>query len=242
MDYKLFPQGDQGIIIELGSDISTITHQKIRLISAFLEKYQPEWIIEYIPSFTTITIFYHPIKIARVTQGRMLPYQYAAEEISKILSNLTGTDEYKPRTIEIPVCYGGNLGPDLEFIAKLNSLTPEEVIEIHTSGDYLVYMIGFAPGFPYLGGMSEKISAPRKKTPRLKIPAQSVGIAGKQTGVYPLETPGGWQIIGRTPHSLFRPHEDPPTLLKAGDKVKFTAISLEEFIESEEMNRYAENH
>lgn len=116
---------------------------------------------------------------------------------------MAGGDQIQRRTIDIPVCYGGELGPDLEEVARINRLTPEEVVRIHTGGTYLVYMIGFAPGFPFLGGLSERIASPRRETPRMSIPKGSVGIAGKQTGVYPISTPGGWQLIGQTPLPLF---------------------------------------
>jgi inhibitor of KinA len=131
--------------------------------------------------------------------------------------------------VEIPVCYGGDFGPDLKSVADRNGLTPDEVVTIHCKSTYPVYMIGFAPGFPYLGGMSERISAPRLDTPRERIPAGSVGIAGTQTGVYPIETPGGWRLIGRTPLRLFDAVRDPPSLLQAGDRVRFTAIERGEF-------------
>ncbi|MGV3465566.1 MAG: 5-oxoprolinase subunit PxpB, partial [Heyndrickxia sp.] len=137
------------------------------------------------------------------------------------------------RVVEIPVCYGGDFGPDLETVASMNGLSTEEVIQIHSSAEYTVYMIGFAPGFPYLGGMSEKIATPRLPSPRLKIPERTVGIAGNQTGVYPIETPGGWQLIGRTPIKLFRPQDEVPSLLHAGDKVRFKPISYEEYVEWE---------
>ncbi|HET6872400.1 MAG TPA: 5-oxoprolinase subunit PxpB, partial [Sporolactobacillaceae bacterium] len=132
-------------------------------------------------------------------------------------------------TVNIPVCYGGEWGPDLDHVAAVNGLSPEEVIRIHSEGVYLVHMIGFAPGFPYLGGLSKEISTPRRETPRLVIPKGSVGIAGDQTGVYPLETPGGWQLIGRTPINLFNPNSETPSLLKAGDFVRFVPISPSEW-------------
>jgi inhibitor of KinA len=143
--------------------------------------------------------------------------------------NLEETKESKQRFVEIPVCYGGEYGPDLEAVAEYHHLSTSEVVEIHSKEEYLVYMIGFAPGFPYLGGMSEEIATPRRHSPRLSIPEGSVGIAGMQTGVYPISTPGGWQLIGRTPLELFCPNENPPTLLQSGDIVKFVPISLEEY-------------
>jgi inhibitor of KinA len=131
--------------------------------------------------------------------------------------------------VEIPVLYGGEYGPDLEYVASFHKISAEEVIQIHTESECLVYMIGFAPGFPFMGGMDERIATPRRESPRTAIVPGSVGIAGKQTGIYSLETPGGWQIIGRTPLELFRPDLNPPTLLKAGDRIKFFPISPEEF-------------
>lgn len=185
--------------------------------------------IEYIPAFTTITIFYDPFKIIKAFKSNQLPYTYVCQQINFLFEQFNFDKSTQQRLVEIPVCYGGELGPDLDIVASVNQLTPEEVIQIHTSGDYIVYMIGFAPGFPYIGGMSEKIATPRKESPRLKIPERSVGIAGMQTGIYPIETPGGWQLIGRTPIRLFTPEANPPSLLRAGDKIKFTAISFEEY-------------
>ena len=132
------------------------------------------------------------------------------------------------RVVEIPVCYGGQYGPDLAFVAQHNGLTEEEVIALHVSGEYYIYMLGFAPGFPYLGGLPERIAAPRHEVPRASVPAGSVGIAGNQTGIYPVSTPGGWQLIGCTPLVLFRPSENPPSLLLPGDTVRFRAISTAE--------------
>jgi inhibitor of KinA len=163
-----------------------------------------------------------------------LPYETVCEELTTLLEGLSVDQDAEPRIVEIPVCYGGEFGPDLEEVAEHNGITPEEVIDIHSNGEYIVYMIGFAPGFPYIGGMSEKIAAPRRKNPRLKIPAGSVGIAGKQTGVYPIETPGGWQLIGRTPRKLFLPDGHTPSLLQAGDQIKFVQVSQEEFLKMEE--------
>jgi len=146
-----------------------------------------------------------------------------------VLDQIELTHAQQPEIVEIPVCYGGEYGPDLGFVAEHNGLSQEEVIKIHSEGRYLTYMVGFAPGFPYLGGLSEKIAAPRKESPRLKIPEGTVGIAGNQTGVYPITTPGGWQLIGRTPFRLFHPGKNPPTLLKAGNIVVFKPISEQEY-------------
>jgi inhibitor of KinA len=233
MEYCLYPLGDNGVIIELGSEINIDTQLKVQVVTTFLDDLPPEWMIEYIPAFTTVAIFYDPVNISSLSDQNSLPYDYVCHQIGELLSRLTSGKTIESRIVEIPVCYGGEFGPDLETVAKINGLSMEEVIHIHSSGDYLVYMIGFAPGFPYIGGMSEKIAAPRRESPRLKIPSKTVGIAGMQTGIYPIETPGGWQLIGRTPLRLFRPEEAHPSLLKAGDKIQFKSISLEEYKEWE---------
>ncbi|MFC7321804.1 5-oxoprolinase subunit PxpB [Halobacillus campisalis] len=231
MDYTISPLGDQAIVLTISKEINEEAQRKVQILSKQLDEQQPDWMIEYIPAFTTVTIFYSPTMLA---QEDVLPHQAAEMEIENLMSSITTETAGEPRTIEIPVCYGGDFGPDLEFVAEHNSLSIDEVIDIHSSGDYSVYMIGFAPGFPFIGGMSKKIAAPRRDSPRLTIPERSVGIAGMQTGVYPIETPGGWQLIGRTPKKLFTPEADTPSLLRAGDKIKFKQISEEEYVNWEE--------
>lgn len=225
MQYTLSPLGDQAVVIEVSNKIDATSEQRVRAIVSQLDAELPDWMIEYIPAYTTVTLIY---SIEDFTKQDS-PYEAVCERIHKLLANMKDTQFSQQKDIKIPVLYGGAFGPDLEFVAEHNGLTTDEVIAIHTAGDYAVHMIGFAPGFPFIGGMSEKISAPRRKTPRLKIPARSVGIAGIQTGVYPIETPGGWQLIGRTPLELFLPNENPPSLLAAGDKIKFYEISRDEY-------------
>ncbi|MGI2328559.1 5-oxoprolinase subunit PxpB [Planococcus sp. YIM B11945] len=214
------PLSDQAIVIEVGTEINDDTQSQVKRIAALLEAHPPAWMIEAIPAFTTIAVFYSPV---------IATYDTVQKELEELLTKTSEASDVETRTIEIPVCYGGEFGPDLEFVAEHNGLTPEEVITIHTGGTYTVHMIGFAPGFPFIGGMSEKIAAPRRSSPRLRIPERTVGIAGKQTGVYPIETPGGWQLIGRTPIRLFRPEQDVPSLLRAGDQIVFRKISESEY-------------
>lgn len=233
MEYTVHPLGDNAVLIELGNEISEDAHLKVQTLTAFLEKHPPDWMIEYIPAYTTVTIFYNPFEIYQFSDGE-LPFDFICSLIKPLMVEMGENKAMEARIVEIPVCYGGEFGPDLDYVAEHNGLTPDEVINIHSSGSYLVYMIGFAPGFPFIGGMSEQIAAPRRDTPRLKIPERTVGIAGMQTGIYPIETPGGWQLIGRTPVKLFRPMDESPTLLKAGDKIKFKPISLEEYHHWEE--------
>ncbi|MDN7243073.1 5-oxoprolinase subunit PxpB [Planococcus sp. N028] len=231
MDYSFSPLGDHAVVIEVGQEISEAVQAKVRTISQLLESRPPDWMVEAIPAFTTIAVFYNPLAAQ---------YAAAVAELKELVQQTEEVTASKSRTVEIPVCYGGEFGPDLEFVAAHNGLTPEEVISIHTSGTYSVHMIGFAPGFPFIGGMSEKIAAPRRDSPRLRIPERTVGIAGKQTGVYPIETPGGWQLIGRTPLRLFRPEDEVPSLLRAGDKIVFKKITESEY-HAWEGSRDAEN-
>lgn len=226
-----YPLGDQAIVIQLGDKISESIQRHITSICNFLEEYSFEGFTEYVPAFTTVTIFYDPL----VTDyGTVEPLM---EEMLEAISE--EDSEVAPVTIEIPVLYGGPQGPDLSFVTAHAGFTEEEVIAIHTSAEYLVYMIGFAPGFPYLGGLDERIATPRKETPRVSIPAGAVGIAGAQTGIYPIETPGGWQIIGQTPLKLFDVTRHPPALLKAGNRLRFVAINEEEF---DEIKRREDEH
>lgn len=218
-------------LIEFGEEISEDINKKIRTFCEYIDKNPFEGFVEYIPYFTNVSINYNPLKIRNNS-----PFKFIKATLEEILLNLDFSSSYEENIVEIPVCYGSEFGPDIEEVAKINNLSVEEVIKIHTEGRYLVYMIGFAPGFPYLGGMSEKIAAPRRETPRLAIPAGSVGIAGMQTGVYPIETPGGWQLIGRTPVKMFDFEGKPQSLLKSGDIAKFYPISYEEYMKLKEGN------
>ncbi|RLI16460.1 hypothetical protein DRO49_04670 [Candidatus Bathyarchaeota archaeon] len=183
-----------------------------------------EGIVEIVPAYTTLLIHYNP------RSANFEEISKAIEEAEKeIRVEGIREDVEKKRLLEIPVAYGEEYGPDLEYVAKYAGLSSHEVIKIHSSQTYLVYMIGFTPGFTYMGEVPDIIAAPRLEKPRLRVPAGSVGIAGKQTGIYSVESPGGWRIIGRTPLRLFDPNKDPPTLLQAGDLVKFKPINADEY-------------
>lgn len=234
------PLGDAAVTVELGSGVDAETHRLVTLFSAYLEDHPLAGMIEHVPAYTSVTIHYDPLQVYRsaLTQREdetepdllsLSPYEIMERRIRQLFDRMPRQQETTPKLVEIPVCYGGEFGPDLEEVAAHNRLTVDEVIRIHCSRDYRVYMLGFAPGFPYLGGMDQRIATPRKPTPRLSIPRGSVGIAGEQTGIYPIETPGGWQLIGRTPVSLFLPDRHPPTLLQAGNLIRFYPISREEY-------------
>ncbi|AVM22728.1 5-oxoprolinase subunit PxpB [Bacillus pumilus] len=235
------PLGDAAIVIQAGADICEEIHERVVQLFSCIEQHPFVGYVEAVQAFTNVTVFYEPYTVhqsAQLQKVDLSPYEWVKNYIETLLEEKWREDVHTERRIvEIPVCYGGELGPDLEEVARINGLTPEEVVRIHTAGTYLVYMIGFAPGFPFLGGLSEKIAAPRRETPRMSIPKGSVGIAGKQTGVYPISTPGGWQLIGQTPLSLFLPDRAVPSLLKAGDEVRFVQMSEKEFFSMKEAER-----
>ncbi len=226
--FQILPLGDAAIVVKFGDTIDRELHHNVQALENYFAHHCLQGMIEHVPAYATVTIYYDPLQ---------RPFHDLDQELRGIIAELAAAPEADPRIVEIPVSYGGEFGPDLEFVARHNSLKPEDVIQIHSTPDYLVYMIGFAPGFPYLGGMSQRIAAPRRDSPRLQIPVGSVGIAGSQTGVYPIETPGGWQLIGRTPIELFRPREIPPTRLRAGDVVRFRPITIEEYNSSRAKSR-----
>lgn len=232
--YEFVTLGDRAVIIRLGNVISEQTNQLVRRIDGHLEHAPFIGFVACVPSFAAVTVHYDPLIVSRsrnvAEQGHATIFDTVCSRLKPYLDmEQPKTDYQLPRTIEIPVCYGGEFGPDLRFVAENNGLAEEDVIALHSDASYLVYMLGFAPGFPYLGGMSERIAAPRHRTPRTSTPQGSVGIAGKQTGIYSITTPGGWQLIGRTPLVLFHPHEEIPSLLRAGDRVRFNPITSEQF-------------
>ncbi|HWL12450.1 MAG TPA: 5-oxoprolinase subunit PxpB [Ureibacillus sp.] len=230
-DVQMRPLGDAALVIQLGNGIDEEIHKKVKYMMNLFEKHPFEGYIETVPAYNSLTVYYNPVEVyfSNRNTKKEIPYAVVQRIVQELLSKSYSTQSIKERVVKIPVVYGDDMGPDLEYVAAYHGLTPSEVIQIHSSADYLVYMIGFAPGFPFMGGMDNRIATPRKDTPRLKIPTGSVGIAGAQTGIYPLETPGGWQIIGRTPLRLFLPEQSPPSLLQPGDRIRFTPISVEEY-------------
>jgi inhibitor of KinA len=168
-----------------------------------------------VPAYTSLLVEYEPA---------LCEYDALCDEIQNVLHTNDAAVMTEMRVVEIPTRYGGEFGPDLDFVARHNGISTDEVIRLHTQEMYQVFLIGFSPGFPYLGIVDEKIAAPRLETPRKRVPKGSVGIAGRQTGIYPRESPGGWRLIGRTNVKLFEPMREEPTLLRAGDRVRFIAI------------------
>lgn len=218
----LSPLGDSAIVVALGSGLDESALVRVRALAATLERERPAGVLDIVPAFASVTVFYDV--------ARCGGYARLCAEIEARAARAAAAVVSQPaRRLEIPVCYGGAFGCDLGEVAARSGVSEVRVVALHTQPDYLVHAIGFAPGFAYLGGLPEKIHVPRRSTPRLKVAAGTVGIGGAQTGVYPLATPGGWNLIGRTPLRLFEADQAEPALLRTGDRVKFCAISAEEF-------------
>lgn len=216
--------GDTSIAVVFGDEISTEINTRIRAFDEALAEEiaegRIEGIYETVPTYCSLMIHYAP---------EVIRYQALCEKVERILAVGHEAKKLSTTVMEIPVCYGGEYGPDLSYVAEYHQMNPEEVIRIHTSAEYLIYMLGFTPGFSYMGGMDPSIATPRQKVPRVLIPAGSVGIAGGQTGIYPIDSPGGWQLIGRTPVRMYDAHRDVPILLDAGLHVKFFAVDEAEY-------------
>lgn len=226
MDYPVYPCGDCAVTLQIGDEIGEKINREVVGVLESLRKAAIPGVLELVPTYTSVCIHYDPL---------VLSY----DDLLKVIGRLENGSAEKlenaaARIVEIPVCYGGEYGPDLAFVAEHNGLTAEEVVKRHSEGVYLVYMLGFLPGFAYMGGMDETIACPRLTSPRTKIPAGSVGIAGAQTGIYPLSSPGGWQLIGRTPLKMFAIDGEKTTFaLSAGDRVRFVPITEEAYREME---------
>jgi len=217
---RYLPVGDTGLSVEFENEISPEVNQKVRNLYLVIDKERPYGVVETIPSYRSLLVVYDPGAIT--LEGLIDKLKAMEKRVTKM--NLP-----PPKVTEVPVLYGGDKGPDLDFVAEHNGLSREKVIELHSSVNYLIYMIGFVPGFPYLGGMPEEIAAPRLEKPRLRIPAGSVGIAEKQTGIYPLESPGGWRLIGQTPLRLYDPARSKPILFRVGDYIRFRPVVEDEY-------------
>jgi KipI family sensor histidine kinase inhibitor len=212
--------GDRALLVELGDAIDRDLNLRVRNLYYNLHQENFDGVIELLPSYSALMIRIDPLRVA-------LPALKI--RIRALLEHPDPARVPRPRTVKIPVVYGNEYGPDLEWVAAYHGLQPADIVRYHSSTAYTVYMLGFTPGYPYMGELPDEIVTPRRDTPRTRVPQGSVGIAQRQTGVYPVESPGGWQIIGRTPISLFDPGRRPPTPLAMGNRVKFYPITKEDF-------------
>ena len=219
---QILPSGDSAVLVRFGEQISESINRQVISLRNNLESKHIQGVTETIPAYASLLVIYNPL---------ILSYKNIFRKIRKILAEPESETDTKSRTITIPVCYDLSFGLDLKEVSAHTRLSTEEIIRIHTASTYHVFMLGFTPGFPYLGETDQKISCPRKSTPRQIVPEGSVGLAGRQTGIYPIESPGGWQIIGRTPLKIFNPGSTNIFPIQTGDLIRFKAIDLKEFEE-----------
>jgi KipI family sensor histidine kinase inhibitor len=218
----VYPLGDSAVVVVLGDNVDANVAARVRAAVSEIEHHPLAGVVDVVPAFASVAVFFDPRQAPTFDVMRVELEARVARSDAAVVGQ-------EARVVEIPVCYGGEDGPDLEAVAERARLPVAEVVTLHAAADYLVHAIGFVPGFPYLGGLPAALQTPRRATPRAKVPAGSVGIGGAQTGIYSMETPGGWNIIGRTPLTLFDARRDPPALLQAGDRVRFQVITAEEF-------------
>ncbi len=228
--FRILPLGDSALTIEFGNEIDPQINAQVVAFANTIVGQQWDGILDVVPTFRSVTVFFDP-------------FQMDSAELTKKLTRLPRPGKNHSALIgtihEIPVLYGGEYGPDLEDVAAFADLPPAEVAALHASMTYRVYMLGFSPGFPYLGLVPEQLAMPRRPTPRTKVPAGSIGIADRQTGIYPTTTPGGWQLIGRTPLDIYRKTRSDPFLLKPGDLVRFRPIDRDDFDRLRHDNHHA---
>lgn len=217
---KLLTAGDSSILLQFGNTIDPAINRKIAATVQLMREQHINGVTDVIPAFCSLLINYDP---------RVISYEQIKRRMEALVKIDVTAGDTRKRVFEIPVCYGGEYGPDIQNIADHAGMSVEEVIQIHTSRDYLIYMLGFLPGFTYLGGLDERIHTPRLANPRIRIPAGSVGIGGSQTGIYPMDSPGGWQLMGLTPVKTYDPDREVPILVEAGDYIRFVAIDEDEF-------------
>ncbi|SDE30121.1 5-oxoprolinase subunit PxpB [Sporomusa acidovorans] len=219
---RLLVAGEYGLVIEFKAEISPAINGLVQQLAGLIGRSVVKGVIEVVPTYRTVMVYFDPLVITR---------QELSGFIRPMLQNMNphNTQSRETKTVYVPVCYGGVLGPDLDYVARYTGLPAEEVITVHTATSYRVYMLGFTPGFPYLGGLSAQLAVPRQEKPRAKVPPGSVGIGGSQTGLYPVESPGEWWLIGRTPVKVFNPKAKQPFLLSPGDSLHFYAITVDEY-------------
>jgi inhibitor of KinA len=232
---EIVPLGDSALIVRVRERFEDAPEETLNeVLRAFqrIRKSAIPGVIELAPAYTSVSVFFDPNTVAKATETPDKLFDWFATRIRAAVAGGPDpgpTARSSSRSVEIPVCYDSGFAPDLEHVAEHAKISPIEVIDLHSTAEYRAACIGFVPGFPFLSGLARKLATPRRDVPRKEIPPGSVGIGGAQTGIYPLRSPGGWNLIGRTPLKLFDPTKDPPALLRAGDRVRFRAITREEF-------------
>ncbi len=227
--YTIFPLGDCALTIDFGNSIDENINKKVLQLFYQLQSGCIPHIIDLIPAYSSLTVYYDIVALYQKKEAEKTAFEIMAERIERLTAEETNDRSEPSRQIKIPVCYAEPFALDIQEIAQQKNRTVDEIIRLHTAKTYRIFMIGFLPGFAYMGTVDERIAVPRKEKPRSVVAAGSVGIAGQQTGIYPLHSPGGWQIIGRTPLPLFDKDKSQPVLLQPGDEVTFHSITEDEF-------------
>ena len=223
-DVRIFPLGDSALTIEFGNTVSTALNKKAIDLSNYFEQSQFPGFVESVPGYASTTVFYDIVKVRKHFHDFPTAFEAVKNLAIAAIDGLAASQKGGSLIVEIPVYFDAKSAPDLVLVAKTNGLSPQAVIEIFTAATYRVFMLGFLPGFSYMGEVDDRLAMPRKDSPRIVVPAGSVGIVGKQTGIYSLASPGGWQIIGRTDAQMFTPDAATPCLLQPGDEVRFVAV------------------
>lgn len=235
---RIFPLGESAVTVDFGNEISAELNGGVLSLAKYFEENPFAGLIETVPAYSSLTVFFDVFQIRRNNANVETAFDWVKTKIEIALLKTSENLPVESRLVEIPVCFEPEFAPDLESLATRNNLSAEEIVRIFLSQTHRVYMLGFLPGFAYMGEVDERIAMERKTNPRLKIPAGSIGIAGKQTGIYSLESPGGWQIVGRTPLRMFDSQKEPPALLQAGDQVQFYPIDKPAFAHRQQ-NQFA---
>lgn len=218
---RMLSAGERGLVVELGDEVDDALNARVHALARAVAARLGAEVLELVPTYRSLLVVHDPLRVSRAR---------LAARIAELLEGLpVDASPGAARLVRIPACYGGPFGPDLDAVAELHGLGARELVDLHAGPGYLVHMLGFTPGFPYLGGMPRRLATPRLDAPRARVAAGSVGVAGEQTGIYPVESPGGWRILARTPLRLFDPRAQDPFLLAPGDRVRFEPIGPEEF-------------
>ena len=220
MDIKVMPAGDSALVVEFGNEINEAVNEKVHALAKKIRQENIPGITEMIPTFRSLLVSCDMLQIS---------YSKLSVMLSVLSRELEMNQAAHHRIVKIPCCYGARFGADLTDMERLTGLSREEIIELHSSVDYKIYMLGFLPGFVYLGGLDKRLEVPRLDTPRVRIGKGAVGIGGNQTGIYPMESPGGWRLIGGTPVDLYDPEREDPVLLRAGEYIRFVPISIMDY-------------
>ena len=246
---EIIPLGDSALVVRVREQFEDAPEETLDEVLQILQQLRSAAIpgvIELAPAYVSVAVFYDPVQVAKASGQPDRVFHWLKERLRRVTAEAAERGQRRRtrrniKSVEIPVCYSPEFAPDLDDVARHAQISTKEVIDLHSASQYRVSCIGFVPGFPFLTGLASKLATPRRATPRKEIPPGSVGIGGAQTGIYPLRSPGGWTLIGRTPLKLFDPTKNPATLLQAGDRVRFRTITREEFTAFAEATRAKES-